>query len=423
MPTRHYLICTTTLVLLACATSLVSADAGPVLLYLTAVMALVAMAINLHTRRESFQIGAPIVVALCAPLAVMLAVSAVSGTWAPSEFEKLLRFALGAPLAWLLLRADRRWLRHVQWALLFSAYAGSLMLIVIVTTNELGRMAVADYGGRYNAVAFADLTLFFGFASALTMPWTCSPWPRAEALLKAVACPLAIYAVWLSQTRSSWILLGILALVVLLENTHWRRRAKLGFAAATLALLAAGAAFSWHSPDSRMSAVWSDVQHYEHQDRDTSVGIRMQLWHASWLMFKENPLLGVGPSQFRAELARFEKQGIVTPAVVEGYGEPHNDFLNALAGYGLLGFFSVCALYLLPSAVFLKRLRAPDITVRTAARIGLLFTWGYACFSVTEMMFRNMRSVPIYAITLVILHALASPRPERLTAPVRPAGG
>ncbi|ALM84782.1 O-antigen ligase [Bordetella sp. N] len=413
MPTQPYLLGATTLALLVCAAALVSPTAGPCLHYVIAFMALLAMTINVRTGRESFHIGAPMLVALCAPLLVLLVSCVVHVPWSASEFEKQLRFALAAPIAWLLLRADRRWLRQVQWAFLFSAYAGSLVLITVVSTNELGRMAVSDYGGRYNAVTFANLTLFFGFAATMTIPWTSSPWPRLENILKAAATPVTLYAVWLSQTRSSWVLAGLLPLVILLGNKQWSRRAKARFLAGALGILMLGSTYAWYSPASRMSAVWSDVQRYEHQDRDTSVGIRIQLWRASWLVFEKSPLLGVGPSQFRAELARLEKAGVVTPTVVEGYGEPHNDFLNALAGYGLLGFLSVCCLYFVPAALFLQRLRDTDAATRAAARIGLLFTLGYACFSMTEMMFRNMRSVPIYAVTVVVLYVLVSPRPVR----------
>ncbi|SUV95361.1 membrane protein resembling polysaccharide polymerases [Bordetella holmesii] len=168
----------------------------------------------------------------------------------------------------------------------------------------------------------------------------------------------------------------------------------------------AGLVFSWNSSGSRMSEVWSEIKRYEHQDRDTSTGIRMQLWHASWLMFKEHPLVGVGAPNFRDELARFEQRGIVTPRVAIDYGEPHNDYLAALACYGLIGLLSFLALYFVPALVFLRRLRSTDNLVREGARIGLLFTLGYAVFSLTEMMFRNMRSVPIYAITMVVLFAL-----------------
>ncbi len=90
-------------------------------------------------------------IALCAPLAsVLLTTALVKGAWSASEFEKFLRFALACPICWLLLRAPVRWLQQVQWSLLFSALAGSAMLIVIM--HDAG-MDVAQ-----SAISAADTT-------------------------------------------------------------------------------------------------------------------------------------------------------------------------------------------------------------------------------------------------------------------------
>lgn len=120
---------------------------------------------------------------LAVPLLSMLVTNAYLGIWSGSEFEKLLRFALALPLFWVLLCVPRPWLQQIQWSLLFSAYAGAIMLYVIVGWYG-GRMQVSFYGAEYNAVAFANLTLFFGFASLLTLGWRLTPWPGLEALLK-----------------------------------------------------------------------------------------------------------------------------------------------------------------------------------------------------------------------------------------------
>ena len=398
----------TLLALLVPALALVSSDGGPAILYVSALLATMAMGANAFKRWEPFDFHAlsPLVTALGAPLLAMLVTSVMLGLWRSSEFEKLVRFALAIPLAWVLLRSSSKALRQVQWSLLFGAYAGSLMLIAIMLTPGLGRAVVSEYGGRYNAVAFADLTLFFGLASYFTLPWTLSRWPRLEAALKLLAVPLSIYALWVSQTRSSWALFVVFGGVVLVANRQWRMHVKASFASALMAIMMAGAAFAWHSEESRFSEVWKDLQRYEQHDRDTSTGIRLQLWHASWLMFKQNPWAGVGASNFRAELAELNALGIVTPRVASDFGEPHNDFLGALAAYGMLGFLSIVALYFVPALVFLRRLSSADAVVHAGAKIGVLFTLGYAMFSMTEMMFRNMRSVPIYAVTLVVLYAL-----------------
>ncbi len=375
-------------------------------------MALFALGANAFRRREPFEfreMGA-MTIALMAPAGAMLISSLYLGIWSSSEVEKLLRFALAVPVCWVLLRVPRNWLQQVQWSLLFGAYAGAIMLLVIMHTPELGRGAVSDYGGKYNAVAFADLTMFFGLASCLTLPWKLSPWPRLEAALKITAVPLTIYGVWVSQTRSSWVLLLVFGFVYLVTKRQWSLKIKACFVAAMIALLAVVAAVSWYSTESRWRGVLTDVSSYAKDDRDTSVGIRIQLWKASWLMFKESPIVGVGGSSFRSELAKMEEKGIVTKLVSTDFGEPHNDMLGALAGYGLLGLLSMLALYLIPAAVFWRRSRSDDPVVHVGSQIGMLFCLGYFVFSLSEMMFRNMRSVPIYAVTVVVLYALTSAR-------------
>jgi O-antigen ligase len=415
------------LALLVPALALTSATGGPVLLYVLALLAIAAIA---HNAVRGFEPGhwgdvRFIAFAVVLPFVSVMVTCAYTGAWSGSEFEKWLRFALACPVCWLLLRAPTRWLQQIQWSLLFSALAGSAMLVFIMWHPDLGRGAVSEFGGKYNAVAFADLTLFFGMASLLTLPWTLTRWPAVERGLKVAAAVAALYATWLSQTRSSWMLLPVFGLVVLLSRAHWSRKAKCVFVLCVCLLLAAGAAALWHEHDSRMREVASDVESYvKDADRDTSVGIRMQLWHASWLMFLDHPVLGSGARNFRANLAHLRDQGVVTPLVASDYGEPHNDLIAAMAGYGIVGLFSMLCLYLVPAAIFYRRLFSADPVVHVGAQIGLLFCLGYTAFSLTEMMFRNMRSVPIYAVTMVLLFALTSRRreqPAAVRAPVAQA--
>lgn len=420
---RLYISLATWLVLLVPALALTSPVGGPAIVYLAGLIALAALAANAVRRYEPMDFRAlwPMAVALLLPLVCLFATSAVRGVWSDSELEKLLRFALALPVLWLLLRAPRQWLRQIQWSIVAGALAGSAMLIAIMMTAD--RNAVVQVGGRYNAVAFANLTLLFGMMSLLSMGWGASTrWPRAENALKLLAGGLSVWATWLSETRSSWMLLPILAVVFLFGLHGWNRRHKLYCALALAVVLAVAAAGIWNF-SSRMQYLKSDLQGFATStDRDTSFGIRLQLWHASLLMFEKSPIVGVGPSNFRGELLQLEQQGIVSHEVVEGYGEPHNDLLAALSGYGLLGLMGIMALYLVPAGVFLRRLASDDRVIRVGAQMGLLFCLGYCAYSLTEMMFRNMRSVPTYSLIVVALIALTAPRPAQQGAqrPVQP---
>lgn len=409
---RLYVSLATWLVLLVPALALTSPVGGPAIVYLTGLIALIALAVNAikHYEPMGFRDLWPIALALLLPLACMFITSAVRGVWSASELEKLLRFAMAVPVLWLLLRAPQPWLRQIQWSILAGALAGSGILIVAMTLWDRG--AVVDIGGRYNAVAFANMTLLFGSMSLLSIGWGPSTrWPRAETGLKLLAFALSVWATWLSETRSSWMLLPILGLVFLLGLRDWSRRHKSYCALAVTAALVVSAVGIWHF-SSRMHAIATDLHGYStSSDRDTSFGIRLQLWHASLIMFEKSPIVGVGPSNFRKELLELEKQGVVSREVVEGFGEPHNDLLAALSGYGLLGLLSILALYLVPAYIFLRRLASDDRVIRVGAQLGLLFCLSYCAFSLTEMMFRNMRSVPTYSLILVALIALTTPRP------------
>jgi len=406
------------LVLLMPALALTSPVGGPAVLYLSALIALFAIAANAVRRYEPMDLRAlwPMALALLSPLACMLITSSVLGVWSNSELEKLLRFALALPVLWLLLRAPQRLLRHVEWTLLAGALAGSGLLIFTMMTG--GRGAVVEVGGRYNAVAFANMVLLFGSMTLLSLGWgPGSRWPRLETGLKLLAAALAVCATWMSETRSSWMLLPILGLVFLLGLRNWRRRHKVYCALAVCVALVASAAAIWNY-SSRMQEITHDVQGFATSaNRDTSFGIRLQLWHASILMFEKSPIVGIGPSKFREELRVLQGQGIVTQEVVDGFGEPHNDLLAALAGYGLLGLLSMLTLYLLPAAIFFRRLASDDRVIRVGAQMGLLFCLGYCAFSLTEMMFRNMRSVPTYALITVTLIALTTARTQRADRP------
>ncbi|CAB3693699.1 hypothetical protein LMG26690_02242 [Achromobacter animicus] len=406
------------LVLLMPALALTSPVGGPAVLYLSALIALTAIAVNAVKRYEPMDFRAlwPMALALLSPLVCMLITSSVKSVWSNSELEKLLRFALALPVLWLLLRAPQRLLRHIEWTVLAGALAGSILLITMMLTG--GRGAVVEVGGRYNAVAFANMVLLFGGMTLLSLGWgPGSRWPRLETGLKVLAAALAVCATWMSETRSSWMLLPILGLVFLLGLRNWRRRHKVYCALAVSVALVVSAAAIW-TFSSRMQEITHDVQGFATSaNRDTSFGIRLQLWHAAILMFEKSPVVGIGPSKFRDELRVLQGQGIVTQEVVDGFGEPHNDLLAALAGYGVLGLLSMLTLYLLPAAIFFRRLASDDRVIRVGAQMGLLFCLSYCAFSLTEMMFRNMRSVPTYALITVTLIALTTARPARRVPP------
>jgi O-antigen ligase len=382
---------------------------SPAVFYVFVLLALIALAHNAlhHFPRVSSNDFIPLAIALCLPLISVVITNAYLPAWSNSELEKNLRLALALPVFWLLIRTPLSWLRHVQWALIAAALYGSAVLAFSVFAGRYGRMSVSDYGAHYNAVTFANLTFMFGLGCLFTIGWRLSSWPKLETALKILAALASFVGTVLSETRSSWLIVPMFALIVLFSGKRWSSRTRLYCVLGAVVLMIVAAFVAWKF-NPRSSQVLVEVNEFFHGgNKDTSIGNRLQLWQASLMMFQEHPWLGIGARNFRAALHVLMEKGVVTPTLVAGYGEPHDDFVAALADYGVVGFGAMLALYFLPAVVFAKKLVSPHRDVAVAAQLGLLLCLGYAMFSLTEMMFRNMRSVPIYSLTLVTFLALA----------------
>jgi O-antigen ligase len=200
-----------------------------------------------------------------------------------------------------------------------------------------------------------------------------------------------------------------------------KARTRLAYVLGGLVVLVA-AGFVIYAFNPRFTEIVGEVQEFLHGGpRDTSIGIRMQLWEASLHLFRQHPWVGIGFSNFHQALHNLVDQGLITDYVEAHFGEPHNDLVAAMVGYGTLGLLAMTALYWLPALWFYRRMGSLSPRVRVAARVGLLLCLGYPAFSLTEMMFRNMRSVPIYSTLLVILVSLArEPEPREESPGERP---
>jgi len=110
---------------------------------------------------------------------------------------------------------------------------------------------------------------------------------------------------------------------------------------------------------------------------------RVAVWSSAWRMFAAHPLTGVGPDAFDLMLGRHK-----TEAYVRAYGgsggqaHAHNDFLQALATTGLLGFAAYAWLLVAAWRRLRHALLDPDLRAGSAAAgAGLAALFVFAKFN------------------------------------------
>lgn len=160
--------------------------------------------------------------------------------------------------------------------------------------------------GRYSLL----MKIFLGYASLVILTGIVLTISRAGWVSATVGC-LFLFAFWLLQTREYWIpTLSILA----------------GLA------IAAGVAFSF--------ARQSDVRQNRLSEVRVYNDVRYLLWPSAISIWKESPWFGGGPAHFDLRFRKFRAPSDQLAGRPEW---AHNDYLNTLADWGVVGLGIILA--------------------------------------------------------------------------------
>lgn len=264
---------------------------------------------------------------------------------------------------------------------------------------------------QYTTVGYSNALLLLTVLVLFSLGWRLTRYTRTEQTIKILTVAIGLVGVVIAETRSSWVAMPFFILIGLfLARSHLS-----GKKLVALALLAvATSAVVFFAKPTLLDRAKQGYDEFVACNSttplaDSSVCIRLQLWRASWHMFKENPLIAnAGSEKFEAKLAELHTKGVVSAVTKSEFGEPHNDFFYALANYGILGLISFLLLYFVPAFLFAKRLgtHVPHVQ-RVAAAMGLAVCLGFVAFGLTEMMFRSMRMLSFYVVMVAWLLALS----------------
>lgn len=273
-------------------------------------------------------------------------------------------------------------------------------------------------GFTHHAITFGDLAVALGVMSLCALSAL-----RASRLswLPLAAFVAGLVGSVLSGSRGGWVglLLVVLPLLKYGSAVHGRQLVR------GLLLVLALCVLAYFVPATSIARRLADAVHevqryYSDNDATTHVGVRLELWKASWMMIVEHPWLGVGRDAFHQSLNALAQQGRLqqSPALI--YSSSHNDLIHVLATGGLLDFSLLLLMYGAPLAFFLRVLREPDGERRAAALAGMSLVVCYIGFGQTEVMFWLMMPKVFYGMMVGVLagFCLSAAAPAPAPAPI-----
>lgn len=279
--------------------------------------------------------------------------------------------------------------REKRLGVLFALAAGIAVLMLPTLLDASGvalffhlpirQFANQAYSTEHIAKGFANLVYWKNqiahgfFVSILCFICLCcaAQWKRFRLPLVLLAAICIIDIVFLIYGRMALLSLAVsLPLFALLQIRSLRFRM---LTLACILTIFTASYFSIDVVNQRIETIVTEARvYYKENNPATSAGIRLHYWTISLQLFNESKLLGVGAGGFRYFLETTHDQ-----FSTENHSHTHNEYLTALAQYGLLGLAALMAML----ALGYQNARKVDDKVERHCYQGILIIFALGCLS------------------------------------------
>jgi O-antigen ligase len=354
------------------------------------------------------------VLAMAAYPSIVLLQQLSGGYFLPRAIDAPARLLLVIPSFVLLCAVPALQLRWFQMGCAIGALgAAGWSLLVLISPPE---WVLSGRAGNpfTNPIPFGDTALLLAFLAAVPRRQAMIP-PAWERLVCILGLAAGCFASYVSGSRGAWIALPVM-LWLLVSHLRWQRSVTRGvrIGLAVVATLGLMGLATTPIVQGRIADAVSDFHRMERGDVGSSIGMRLQLWEASWEIFMENPLLGVGRGQLDTGLRSLAEQGRASAEIVNAHA--HNELFSTLAEMGLLGVVALLLLYFGSAIYFWRYRHADDPIVSAAAIMGLMVTFGTIVFGLTIDVFTLIMNAAFYALTTATLLGIIANRRAALAA-------
>jgi O-antigen ligase len=344
----------------------------------------------------------PLNLAMAAPLIAVLAHQVSTGHFASRSADSPSRLALYPLIFCAVSFVPLRYLRQVQCAFVAGAFLSAIKMYVLTQGGK------DRYGTDFiPIIIFSEMALLLGMFAALSIAWK-SRYRVPAISVKLAATGAVMYAAYISQSRGPWLTIPVFGLIVFASAKGLRRIDKILISAIVCAVVTVGVGSYFESGSivrERIAAARSNIQEYaDGKNVDTSLGIRFQLWRGSWILFKENPIFGVGVENYPLALKDLAARNIISPTAAT-LPHSHNDVLFMMAKLGLFGLVAILMIYFVPICYFARDVRNSDKEIRSVAAMGLALVLGIMTLGLTDVVFLWWEIFPFYSISIAMFLA------------------
>ncbi len=313
--------------------------------------------------------------------------------------EGVLKALIPLVLFSLLYIAKIRKLNVLLWSL-----ALAVMIAFALTLNAILQGLPRGGGALHGAaIIFGNLAMLFG---VLCFIFAAYYFRFRLFYLFLVLGALGVAASLLSGTRGGWIVVVTLPFV-LIPFVAKPFRLKVFMALLGVFLLFISLIFFTESSiKNRLLAAYFEIMQMLSSGQFTagSLGLRLELWRASWMAFLSSPFLGIGVGEFYAfKHALFEAEQI--PSSILSFKHSHNEYFSILSSMGILGIIFYIVFFVWLWRLFFKAAYSKIKEVKFLGLAGISTIVCYLDFSLSESFFSShLGSAAFYFLMTLFIY-------------------
>ncbi len=261
--------------------------------------------------------------------------------------------------------------------------------------------------GSYHAIAFGDLSLALAFVSMISIEW----YRRNRSnylLLPLAASLLGIAGSVMSGTRGAWIAIpGLACVLIMYSAKHLRKRTQLLVAGAFCILAVAAYLIPATKTAERIDLALSEIVEYAQGHRNrSSFSERIEGWRAAYDIFRQNPIFGAGPGNFKPLVDEMVTKG-THHEFAALYSKPHSSYLAVMSDCGIIGLIALLLLLGMPLWLAIRHVRSNE-DVRSLGYALMVLVVAFAHYALTESIFSRNVNVSFYIIMVASIMAIAA---------------
>lgn len=329
---------------------------------------------------------------LCAGFFLTYLMSSIANGWTDTQthyFGKDVRFLVAVPL-YLMLRTYQHAWRYLL--------AGLMLAAVFIAGQAYYETMML---GKFRATGVYSPNLL-GPVAALVAAWLLASWRQWawQRWLIPMLVLAALWAVVMSGSRGAY--LGAVAMCLAWSLMYFRGRWRI--LPVVLVLLAPLFAYqASETLSTRVNVAVFEVDEYFRQLGEgkhylEGNGWRLEMWRAGWVVFKDNPVIGIGRGNYHEAVKPYVEQGLFDSKVADS-GHAHNAYIDILMARGLIGFVVFLGMLFYPLYYFFRTRHLSHDT----ALFGILHIVGFAVFSITDAStFIKGNFIAIYLVCMCV---------------------